>query len=35
MASRGINKIIILGNVGQQPESKMLPSGGQVIYVRI
>ena len=30
MASRGVNKIIILGNVGQQPESKTLPSGGQV-----
>ena len=30
MASRGINKVILVGNVGQQPESKMLPSGGQV-----
>ena len=30
MASRGINKVILLGNVGQQPESKTLPSGGQV-----
>ena len=28
--SRGVNRVIILGNVGQQPESKTLPSGGQV-----
>ena len=30
MASRGVNTVILLGNVGQQPESKTLPSGGQV-----
>ena len=28
--SRGVNRVIIIGNVGQQPESKTLPSGGQV-----
>nr|UVX56691.1 MAG: Single-strand binding protein family protein [Bacteriophage sp.] len=28
MASRGINKVIILGTLGQDPEVKYMPSGG-------
>lgn len=30
MAQRGINKVIILGNVGQPPEIRYLPNGGAV-----
>lgn len=30
MASRGINKAIILGTLGQDPEVKYMPSGGAV-----
>lgn len=30
MASRGINKVIILGALGQDPEVKYMPSGGAV-----
>lgn len=30
MASRGINKVILVGNVGQDPETRYLPSGGAV-----
>lgn len=30
MASRGVNKVIILGNLGQDPEVKFMPSGDAV-----
>lgn len=30
MASRGVNKVIIIGNLGNDPEVKYLPSGGAV-----
>lgn len=30
MASRGINKVIIIGTLGQDPEVKYMPSGGAV-----
>ena len=30
MASRGVNKVILVGNVGQDPETRYLPSGGAV-----
>lgn len=30
MAKRGINKVILVGNLGQDPEIKYLPSGGAV-----
>ena len=30
MASRGINKVILVGNVGQDPETRYLQSGGAV-----
>ena len=35
MASRGINKVIIVGNLGADPETRFLPSGGSVTNVRI
>ena len=30
MASRGINKVIIVGNLGQDPEVRYMPNGGAV-----
>ncbi|MFB6422183.1 MAG: single-stranded DNA-binding protein [Candidatus Malihini olakiniferum] len=30
MASRGINKVILIGNLGQDPEIRYLPKGGTV-----
>lgn len=30
MASRGVNKVILVGNVGQDPETRYMPSGGAV-----
>lgn len=30
MASKGINKVILIGNLGRDPETKYLPSGGAV-----
>lgn len=35
MASRGINKVILVGNLGNDPESRFLPSGGAVTNVTI
>ena len=35
MASKGINKVIVLGNLGQDPEIKFLPSGGAVANVSV
>ena len=35
MASRGINKVILVGNLGNDPETKYLPSGGAVTNVSI
>ena len=31
MASRGINKVILVGNVGGDPEVRYMPSGGAVV----
>lgn len=33
--SRGINKVILVGNVGQDPEVRYLPNGGAVANVSI
>jgi len=33
--ARGINKVIIIGNIGQDPEVKYMPSGGAVTNVSI
>jgi single-strand DNA-binding protein len=30
MASKGVNKVILVGNLGQDPEVRYLPSGGAV-----
>ena len=30
MASRGVNKVILIGNLGQDPEIRYMPSGGAV-----
>lgn len=35
MSSRGINKVIIVGNLGNDPEIKYLPSGGAVANITI
>lgn len=28
MASRGVNKVILVGNLGQDPEVRYMPNGG-------
>ena len=35
MASRGLNKVMVIGNVGQDPEVRVMPSGGSVSTVSI
>lgn len=35
MASRGINKVILVGNLGADPEVRYMPSGGAVTTVSI
>jgi single-strand DNA-binding protein len=30
MASRGVNKVILVGNLGADPETRFMPSGGSV-----
>jgi len=30
MASRGVNKVILIGNLGKDPETRYMPSGGAV-----
>ena len=30
MGSRGVNKVIIVGNLGKDPETRFMPSGGAV-----
>ncbi|NPU91866.1 MAG: single-stranded DNA-binding protein [Gammaproteobacteria bacterium] len=35
MAQRGVNKVILVGNLGQDPETRYLPSGGAVTNVTI
>ena len=35
MASRGINKVIIVGNLGQDPEVKFFPEGGAVTNITV
>lgn len=35
MASRGINKVILVGNLGQDPEVRYVPSGGAVTSITI
>ena len=33
--ARGINKVILVGNLGQDPESRAMPSGGTVTNLRL
>jgi len=33
--ARGINKVILIGNVGQDPEVKYMPSGGAVVNISV
>lgn len=35
MAGRGINKVILIGNLGADPEVRYMPSGGAVTNVRL
>lgn len=35
MAKRGINKVILLGNLGNDPETRYLPSGGAVTSISL
>lgn len=35
MASRGINKVILIGNLGQDPELRYLPNGGAVANINV
>jgi len=33
--SRGVNKVIIVGNLGADPEARYMPSGGAVTNIRV
>lgn len=33
--ARGINKVILIGNLGQDPETRVLPSGGSVANITL
>ena len=33
--SRGVNKVILLGNIGQEPESRSFPDGGTVTNISV
>ncbi len=35
MAQRGVNKAIVIGNLGVDPDIKHLPNGGQVTNIRV
>jgi single-strand DNA-binding protein len=35
MASRGVNKVILIGNLGQDPEMRSFPNGDAVCNIRI
>ena len=35
MAKRGVNKVILMGNVGQDPELRSMPNGDQVANLTI
>lgn len=35
MASRGVNKVILIGNLGADPEVRYMPNGGAVANLRI
>jgi single-strand DNA-binding protein len=35
MASRGVNKVILVGNLGNEPETRYMPSGGAVTNISV
>ncbi|MEJ1340033.1 MAG: single-stranded DNA-binding protein, partial [Candidatus Sedimenticola sp. (ex Thyasira tokunagai)] len=35
MASRGVNKVILIGNLGQDPEVRYMPNGNAVANVTL
>ena len=35
MASRGVNKVILVGNLGKDPEVRYMPSGGAVTNITL
>lgn len=35
MSSRGVNKVILIGNIGQDPETRYMPDGGAVTNASI
>ncbi len=35
MATRGINKVILIGNLGRDPETRYMPSGGAVTNITV
>lgn len=35
MATRGVNKVILVGNLGQDPEQRFFPSGDSVVNVTL
>ena len=35
MASRGVNKVILVGNVGNDPEVRYMPNGNAVANVSV
>ena len=35
MASRGVNKVMVIGNLGSDPEVRYMPSGGAVTNISI
>ncbi|MEN8214629.1 MAG: single-stranded DNA-binding protein, partial [Pseudomonadota bacterium] len=35
MASRGVNKVILIGNLGQDPEVKYMPNGNAVTNISV
>ena len=35
MASRGVNKVILIGNLGRDPETRYMPSGGAITNISV
>lgn len=35
MASRGVNKVLLVGNLGQDPETKYTPSGSAITHISV
>lgn len=35
MASRGVNKVILIGNLGQDPEVRYMPSGDAMVNLTV